>query len=82
MYKSSSAEKSLTKEEIEELLDKKIDWKASNNPEYPLFFKSEKYELKIKINDDYPVNPLYSLLVNDNPVTQLESLPSSWRKKS
>lgn len=62
----------------EEYLRKKIKWNESNNSEYPFFIVIDRKTLVLRLND-FPEEPLYTLIVDGKEVIDLEGLPSTWQ---
>ncbi|MBI4142227.1 hypothetical protein HY484_04840 [Candidatus Woesearchaeota archaeon] len=56
-----------------------IVWLHTNNPE--LQYKScvDKDRLVLRIND-FPDEPLYTLIVNDKPLTSFSDWPKNWKR--
>ncbi len=64
---------------------RKITWQKSENAEFP--YECDDYEecencvgnMKIRIND-FPAEPMYSLLVNDTVLCDFDDWPVLWKK--
>ena len=61
-------------------LSEKIRWKETSNPEFPLRAAFEGDELRLRLND-FPLEPLYTLFINDEEVIDLDDLPANWTIK-
>lgn len=55
-----------------------IKWDESNNPEYPYETNYDGHKLQVRIND-FPEEPLYSLLIDDKLICDLEDWPKAWK---
>jgi hypothetical protein len=54
-----------------------IAWKRSGDGEFPYRAVIDGNTLVIRVND-FPAEPLYTLLINDEEVEDLEDWPSAW----
>lgn len=61
-------------------LSEKIRWKESFNPEFPFRAAHDGDELRLRLND-FPAEPLYTLLVNNEEVMDIDDLPANWTFK-
>jgi hypothetical protein len=61
-------------------LSEKIRWKETSNPVFPLRAAFEGDELRLRLNN-FPLEPLYTLFVNDKEVMDLDDLPANWTLK-
>ena len=63
-------------------LNKHIIWKNTNNPLYPEYSLNDNMVWKIRVND-FPEEPLYTLLINDSAIIDFDDWPENWdRSKS
>jgi hypothetical protein len=59
-------------------LSEKICWEEALNPEFPLKATHNGKKLRLRMND-FPAEPLYTLLVNDEEILDLDDLPANWK---
>lgn len=62
----------------EEYLKKKIKWDRSNDSEYPYCIVIDGKTLILRLND-FPEEPLYTLIVDGEEIIDLQSIPSTWQ---
>ena len=65
--------------ERQSLRDRKIEWKRTLNGQFPYRVQVDNQKLVIRIND-FPSEPLYSLLIDDEPVEHFDEWPDNWSK--
>ena len=56
-----------------------IAWSATGDGEYPWRTQIDGHETRIRIND-FPAEPLYSVIIAEQSVGELEDWPESWVK--
>lgn len=56
-----------------------VAWEASGDAEYPWRAVLDGHETRIRIND-FPAEPLYSVIIAHQSVGELEDWPPTWRK--
>jgi hypothetical protein len=56
-----------------------VRWQRTTDGEWPYRASAEGHGLAIRVND-FPAEPLYSLFVDDEHVTDLEDWPPVWVK--
>lgn len=61
------------------LVKEKITWQNSKNGVYPYFFKKGNAEFEIRVND-FPAEPVYTLIVDGKEISNLESWPENWQR--
>lgn len=61
-----------------EYLTKKIEWEESGDSEYPFCAIINNKRLVLRLND-FPEEPMYTLLVNNQEVIDLDGVPSTWQ---
>ncbi|MBI4140650.1 hypothetical protein HY485_02315 [Candidatus Woesearchaeota archaeon] len=70
-------------ENIQDLVRKyfkiNIVWSHTNNPELQYQANVDKDKLVLRIND-FPDEPLYTLVVNDLPLTSFSDWPENWKR--
>lgn len=60
-------------------LGQSIRWKKTEDVDYPYEGTANQMELKIRLND-FPVESMYTLIVNENPVLNFDDWPESWNR--
>ncbi len=58
-------------------LEIKIAWKETDDPEYPYSACMDGETWTIRLND-FPQEPLYTLLMEDRPVIDFDDWPENW----
>ena len=61
------------------LLAAAIAWRQTTNPEVPWQAEFNGNSLALRLND-FPDEPLYTLLVNDNPLGDFDDWPAAWMR--
>lgn len=56
-----------------------IQWERGCNAEFPYAATIDGQRWQIRVND-FPAEPLYTLMIDDAPVLDLEDWPSLWRR--
>lgn len=56
-----------------------IQWKKSNDAEYPYEASLDGRHLKIKLNN-FPENSMYSLLIDEKFVVDFDDWPVNWKR--
>lgn len=64
---------------LERLLVNRVAWEASGNGEYPYVAHIGDQTYSIRVND-FPAEPLYTLLVGEDPLADLDDWPVAWTK--
>ncbi len=54
-------------------------WQRTGDGEWPYCVELDRHVLRIRVND-FPAEPLYTLFVDDERVTDLEDWPDAWIK--
>jgi hypothetical protein len=57
-----------------------LQWRKTSDAEYPFIANDKKYSYRIRVND-FPEEPLFSLLKEDTPLCSFNSWPDHWEKK-
>lgn len=60
-------------------LAEKVVWKRGTEPNYPYEVECEGERLVIRLND-FPDEPLYTLLVNDVELAHFDDWPKPWAR--
>jgi len=61
------------------LLERSIEWEHSGDGEFPYVAKLDGHQLTIRVND-FPAEPLYTLMVDGVEWTDLDDWPSAWKR--
>ena len=64
-----------------EYLHEPIIWHKTNDPEYPYETRQETQKLTIRLND-FPEEPLYTLLADAEPVISFDDWPDIWLREA
>ncbi len=56
-----------------------IQWESSGDGEFPYAAAVDGQRWLIRVND-FPAEPLYTLMIDGQPVFNLEDWPSVWRR--
>ncbi len=64
---------------VEDLAGQPIAWTRSGDGEFPYLATHGGARLTIRVND-FPAEPLYTLLVDDRPALDLEDWPACWQR--
>ena len=56
-----------------------IEWRHTGDGEFPYRAEVDGHTLVIRVND-FPAEPLYTLLVDDQEAEDLEDWPAAWRR--
>lgn len=62
-------------------LEQAIEWEATGDGEFPYAANLDGHRHTVRIND-FPAEPLYTLLVEDQVLTDLDDWPTPWRRPS
>ena len=62
---------------LDEILHRRIQWNATGDPGIPLSAEYDGSTLRVRVND-FPTEPLYTVLVDDVEVGDLEEWPRLW----
>ena len=62
---------------VENLVNTRIVWEATGDGEFPYRAKLGEQTLTIRVND-FPAEPLYSLLVGGDAIEDLDDWPAAW----
>lgn len=60
-----------------EYFKKAITWNKRKDAEFPFSADIDQQKLTIRIND-FPVHPLYTLLVDNKPISDFDDWPKNW----
>ncbi len=60
-------------------LQQEIQWEKSQHPEFPYTAKVAGKIWKIRLND-FPAEPLYTLLIDEHPIGDFDDWSPVWRK--
>ena len=58
-----------------------ILWHKTTDTEFPYVAAGKHGEMKIRLND-FPAEPLYSLVINDVVLCDFEQWPPRWQRES
>jgi hypothetical protein len=61
----------------DQLMKQKLEWVKTSDPLHPLRTKAEGKELRLRIGD-FPEESMYTLLVDDQAVTEFDDWPKAW----
>ena len=67
------------KPNIFKFFNKKILWQKTDDVEFPYISIRENEKRKIRLND-FPQEPMYSLLINDEVICDFDDFPINWEK--
>ena len=56
-----------------------IQWEAGRDGEFPFQTTIDGRRREIRVND-FPAEPLYTLIIDDQPVLDLEDWPAVWKR--
>ena len=56
-----------------------VTWQSVNDPERPYQALVSGVTWQIRLND-FPAEPLYTLLIDDQPVGDLDDWPEAWQR--
>jgi hypothetical protein len=59
--------------------DQRIGWSKTDSAEFPYEATVGKERWRIRLND-FPPEPLYTLLINDEAVGSFDEWPSHWQR--
>lgn len=62
---------------VRSYLEEKLTWERGSDPLHPYEAQIEGERMVIRLND-FPDNPLYTLLVNDEEVASFDEWPKQW----
>jgi hypothetical protein len=62
-----------------QICERAISWQFSGDPIHPYTAQLEGAVLVIRMND-FPEEPLYTLLIDDQEVADFDTWPHRWRK--
>lgn len=60
-------------------LAEKVVWQTTDDPFYPYATEIDGARVCVRVND-FPEQPLYTLIVNDVEVTNFDDWPSHWER--
>lgn len=63
---------------IARLLTRQLSWEQTEDGEFPYRTNIGGQELRIRVND-FPAEPLYSLLIDNDVVEDLDDWPPAWK---
>ena len=58
---------------------KSIDWSRTRSSEYPFECSIDGHHYQIRIND-FPNEPMYTLLIDQKEIEHFDDWPQSWKK--
>ncbi len=58
-----------------------ISWRKTDDAEFPYEANMPGEHLRIRVND-FPAEPLYTLLINEAPVVDFDDWPPRWGRTS
>jgi len=64
---------------IQNYLEEKVIWHKGTDPQYPYVGKYDQEECLIRLND-FPDEPLYTLIVNGAEVASFDDWPNQWER--
>jgi hypothetical protein len=56
-----------------------VNWTSTQNPEFPYHVVIDNVRWVIRLND-FPSNPLYTLLIDDRAVMDFDDWPYTWKR--
>lgn len=59
-------------------LSEKIRWYRTSDVRFPFEANHKGEELRLRLND-FPAEPLYTLFVNGEELTDIEDFPENWK---
>jgi hypothetical protein len=60
-----------------DVVSEPVAWRRTGDGEFPYAASCDGVELRLRVND-FPAEPLYTLLVNGQPALDLEDWPAPW----
>ncbi|MCI5145728.1 MAG: hypothetical protein D3923_09395 [Candidatus Electrothrix sp. AR3] len=58
-----------------------IVWRKTDDSEFPYVADGKHEQMKIRLND-FPAEPLYSLVINDAVFCDFDQWPPSWQREA
>ena len=58
---------------------RKIQWNVTGNADIPYHANVDQAHWQLQVND-FPAEPLYTLLIDDQPVGDLDDWPEAWQR--
>ncbi|ETX05652.1 MAG: hypothetical protein ETSY2_21720 [Candidatus Entotheonella gemina] len=65
--------------EVKNYLEVKMQWEQGRDPIYPYEGELEGAKCRIRLND-FPVESLYTLIVDDKEITSFDDWPQNWTR--
>ena len=65
--------------QIDAATRRKIQWMLTGNPQAPYTAPVDGTEWRIQVND-FPAEALYTLLIDNQPIGDLEEWPAAWQR--
>ena len=65
--------------QIDAAMRRKIQWASTGNPQAPYTAPVDGTEWRIQVND-FPAEALYTLLIDNHPIGDLDDWPSAWHR--
>jgi hypothetical protein len=62
------------------LLRRHIDWRRSDDAEFPYVTEIDGKSARLRIND-FPAEPLYTIIVDDREVGHIDDWPQTWSRE-
>lgn len=62
-----------------DLAETPVHWRHTANPEFPYRAQVDGTEWRLRLND-FPVEPLYTLPINNEPSGDLYDFPTAWTR--
>lgn len=66
---------------LDEFFNREISWSRTDDDEFPYEATVKGEHARIRVND-FPEEPLYTLLINDAPEIDFDDWPDPWRRPS
>ena len=63
----------------DKIFSNRIVWHKTDDPEFPYETHVNNQHMKIRLND-FPLEPLYTLLINGDDVSDFDDWPANWIK--
>ncbi|QSQ23304.1 hypothetical protein JY651_50940 [Pyxidicoccus parkwayensis] len=65
----------------DELMTRKLSWSKVSDPEHPFRAQVDGHTLTIRLND-FPEEPMYSLLIDGKDASDFDDWPKIWSRPS
>jgi hypothetical protein len=63
----------------ERVFNEPLEWKRSDDPSFPYYVDVNGQHWKIKINEDFPEDDLYTLMIGKNSLN-FNDWPDAWER--